>query len=116
MIGDILTVWDKGGGRVRCESGQQRELARAVDLYLDDDGFAPGAGKDRRIMLITLGGGVYSILASHISSWMVTTAETRRETVRIDLELEAEEAASKEACASVSDESESQPGVRTSGM
>lgn len=93
-IGDMLTVWDKAAGYNRCLARCLAHLETMMALYLGDEtapgAFAPNADRDRAITVISLNGDPYTILASQVQSWKLSTRESRAQQRRLDAAFDAE--------------------------
>ena len=80
-----LRMWDRLGCLYLLSPGQEHSLDAHVSAYHD-----AGAHRDTLISLSTIEGGTMVVLASTVTSWCLSTPETRAVWARIDAELEAE--------------------------
>jgi uncharacterized protein YegJ (DUF2314 family) len=83
----FLRVFDRLQGVCRVMAHEESVIEQAVTKYLDN-------GRDTLVTVETVEGGEYKILASDISSWMLTTVETRSRGWAVDKMLKEEQLAS----------------------
>ena len=87
---DYLTVWTRDGESTHCEPDDEPRLDAVVTAFLDS-----GRTKDTLLCLTMLEGVPYKVLASEVTSWAVSTADSRKMRVRINHESEEEERSAK---------------------
>jgi hypothetical protein len=85
-LGSWLVVYEKNGEVVQCEASDESRVDAAVSAWID------GGKRTDTILHLTMAGGTapYSVLASRIASWWVSSPEHRRDNHR-RLQLQKEE-------------------------
>ena len=71
QLGTFVKLWEKDGGGICFTEGSEHTIDAAVDHWLE-------TGRDSIVHLVQVGGDSYHVLASHITSWSVSTAAGRR--------------------------------------
>src|SRR5210317_1910255 len=92
MSDDIrfLVVWEESGSTVSVVEGDERQLDDAVSTWID-------TGRDALLHLTTTEGVPYRMLASNVTSWLLSTPQSRYENERVRAVMDAERAAIRES-------------------
>jgi hypothetical protein len=67
----IMQVFEEDGSSMVCDPTDEPMLRQAVRAFAD-------SGEDTLLDLTAICGGDFSILASRVTGWLVSTRETRR--------------------------------------
>ena len=86
-VGTYLRVWDDEGGLILCDVLEESSIDAAVEQWISS-----GRQRDTILHLALAGGSSEMVmLASTITSWMISTPESRRRSAGWDAALKAEE-------------------------
>lgn len=74
-----LTVWEEGGLSYTVDAADEPRIDAAVSRYVDS-----GESRDSIIALAFTDGRDYRVRASQITSWAISTPETRHRALELD--------------------------------
>lgn len=79
-----VAVYDESG-HVKCVPEDEPRVDAAVSLWVDS-----GRTRDTILYLTALDGARYCVLASHVTSWMLSAPQDRERSAGIELALKEE--------------------------
>lgn len=82
----FLIVWTRDSGSCRCVVDDEPALDAAVQRWIDS-----ARTLDTLCLLTTACGTTYTVLASEVTAWIVSTPTARAASAAIDAALKAEE-------------------------